>query len=149
MLRSISTAQKFGGNGSTTLSSNRLNAHFLSRLSSTSTPTTNLNKCWQCGSPHSSNAGIQFQCTKCESLLDVPSDVVWNVLKYADHCYDFISLASICRIISIYLPSIASTKLILRNCNRNFEKFKAFCIQINLVKSKKDSECCVFSAVVN
>lgn len=85
VLRSISTVQKFGGNGIHSLASNRVSAHFLSRLSSTSTPTSTSNKCWQCGTPQPSNGGIQFQCTKCQSLLDVPSDVVWNALKYANH----------------------------------------------------------------
>lgn len=31
--------------------------------------------CWHCGNENSS-AGIQFKCTKCESLLELPDDVV-------------------------------------------------------------------------
>ena len=37
-------------------------------------------KCWQCGNENSS-AGIQFKCTKCQSLLDLPDDVVCVQLK--------------------------------------------------------------------
>lgn len=36
---------------------------------------TGLIKCWQCGTENSS-AGIQFKCTKCQSLLELPDDVV-------------------------------------------------------------------------
>lgn len=37
--------------------------------------TNGLIKCWQCGN-HNSTAGIQFKCTKCQSLLELPDDVV-------------------------------------------------------------------------
>ena len=36
---------------------------------------TGLIRCWQCGNENSS-AGIQFKCTKCQSLLELPDDVV-------------------------------------------------------------------------
>lgn len=36
---------------------------------------TGLIRCWQCGNENSS-AGIQFKCTKCQSLLELPNDVV-------------------------------------------------------------------------
>lgn len=36
---------------------------------------TGLIHCWQCGNENSS-AGIQFKCTKCQSLLELPDDVV-------------------------------------------------------------------------
>lgn len=32
-------------------------------------------KCWQCGNENAT-AGIQFKCTKCQSLLELPDDVV-------------------------------------------------------------------------
>lgn len=37
--------------------------------------TNGLIKCWHCGNENSS-AGIQFKCTKCQSLLELPDDVV-------------------------------------------------------------------------
>lgn len=40
---------------------------------------TGLIRCWQCGNENSS-AGIQFKCTKCQSLLELPDDVV-NSMK--------------------------------------------------------------------
>lgn len=36
---------------------------------------TGLIRCWQCGNENSS-AGIQFKCTKCQCLLEMPDDVV-------------------------------------------------------------------------
>lgn len=36
---------------------------------------TGLIRCWQCANENSS-AGIQFKCTKCQSLLELPDDVV-------------------------------------------------------------------------
>lgn len=141
VFRCLATVHKFGGNKSAIISANRWDAHLLSRLSSTSTPATPTSiKCWQCGSSHSSNDGIQFQCTKCQSLLNLPSQVVQNAQLYAnrlDQCvYDLLKFQFICRIISICSPLIASTKSIRLNCNRNSVKCKAFCIPINLVKSK-------------
>lgn len=38
---------------------------------------TGLIRCWQCGNENSS-AGIQFKCTKCQSLLELPDDVVYE-----------------------------------------------------------------------
>lgn len=35
---------------------------------------TGLIRCWQCGNENSS-AGIQFKCTKCQGLLELPDDV--------------------------------------------------------------------------
>lgn len=37
-------------------------------------------KCWHCGNDNAT-AGIQFKCTKCESLLELPDDVVNAELK--------------------------------------------------------------------
>lgn len=71
-------------------------------------------------------------------------EMLWNMPTIWPLHDDFISIHLICRIISIYLPSIASTKLILLNCNKNSVKCKAFCIQINLVKSRNELECFIF-----
>lgn len=44
---------------------------------------TGLIRCWQCGNENSS-AGIQFKCTKCQSLLELPDDVVCMKAFIAD-----------------------------------------------------------------
>lgn len=135
VLRSIAFAHKFGGNHSATLSPNRLSAHFLLRHSSTSAPTTTPTKCWQCGSSHSPTGGIQFQCTKCQSLLDVPGQVVRNAFKYADNWLLTHHSWPIRRIISTYLLSIESIESMPLNCNKDSARCKVFCIQINSVRS--------------
>lgn len=77
VLRTIAILHKFDVNSPATLSSNRWNTHFQLRLISTTKQSI---ECWQCGSSHSSNDGIQFQCVKCQSLLYVPNKVVRNML---------------------------------------------------------------------
>ncbi|XP_055306198.1 iron-sulfur cluster co-chaperone protein HscB [Sitodiplosis mosellana] len=44
-------------------------------------------KCWQCGNENSS-AGIQFKCTKCQSLLELPDDVDNFQLLRVDKRFD-------------------------------------------------------------
>lgn len=55
------------------VNTNRLGSSLFSR--SIASYAAGLIKCWLCGNENSS-AGIQFKCTKCQSLLELPDDVV-------------------------------------------------------------------------
>lgn len=70
-LKGISMRQTglFGANSDP---NNSIKSVFLRTIASYA---TGLIKCWQCGIENSS-AGIQFKCTKCQSLLELPDDVV-------------------------------------------------------------------------
>lgn len=96
-------------------------------------------RCWQCGNENSS-AGVQFKCTKCQSLLELPDDVVriwtfyWWILNILAKqleellCYCFIS-----RITFNYYALINDLISIRKHWQNNSDKFKMYCIPISLV----------------
>lgn len=55
----------------------RPSGKFDSKLQQLSTLNQSINKCWKCGTENSNH--IQFQCSKCQSLLSLPSNVVSTI----------------------------------------------------------------------
>lgn len=101
---------------------------------------TGLIKCWQCGNENSS-AGIQFKCTKCQILLELPNDVVWMwafssflpkielKLNWLWHWYLF-------RITFNCYALINDLISIRKHWLNNFDKFRMYYIPISLVIGK-------------
>lgn len=91
-------------------------------------------KCWLCGNENST-AGIQFKCTKCQSLLELPDDVVTNSFRNGfqwgkSHRF------SAFRIIFSFWKLIKGSILIQKPWHNNFDRFRMCYIQTNSVIGK-------------
>lgn len=95
--------------------------------------TNGLIKCWQCGN-HNSTAGIQFKCTKCQSLLELPDDVVNKKSEIVFVAYiDGSGLVFfLFRTIFNCWGLTRDLILILKRWQINFGRFKMYYIRINL-----------------
>lgn len=103
--------------------------------------TTGLIRCWQCSNENSS-AGIQFKCTKCQSLLELPNDVVWKLLYcwiwniFIENRTQILWYRFLSRITFNCCALIKDLISIQKHWRNNFDKFRMCYTPINLVKGK-------------
>lgn len=92
-------------------------------------------RCWRCGN-EISTAGIQFKCIKCQSLLELPNDVVFTKNKHFLIWNGFqeqigIDFAFAFRIIFNSWELISDSISTSKHWTNNFGRFRMYCIRTN------------------